>query len=63
MYSTGKDDGPTMGEYIKEMKYLWERNWKLGLYMGLKYDVAIWWDLLNLNMIRGLSNKHMRKYF
>ena len=44
---TGKDNGPTIEEYIKEKNSLWAHHWRFFVVGNFKYEAATWWGLLN----------------
>jgi hypothetical protein len=41
MFFMGKDDGPSIEEFIKYQKSLWQEKWKDCLHCGFKDDIAI----------------------
>jgi hypothetical protein len=61
MYFTGKDDGPSIEEYIKSQKSLWKENWKFCLHMVSKKMLAIWWKSFGLCEDDGTFNEAYEK--
>jgi len=55
MVFTGRDDGPSIEEFLKEENS--KEPWRCLVNLHLQGDATIWWNLLNYNMIRTLSNK------
>jgi hypothetical protein len=48
MYFIGKDDGPSIKEYIDKMKSKWGNKWKFWVDWNLRDNAAIWWNCLTL---------------
>jgi hypothetical protein len=48
MYFLGKDDGPSIEEYIKWINSKHPILTKIDLYLNLMDDVCIWWDSYGL---------------
>jgi hypothetical protein len=42
MYFTGKYDGPSIEEFIKN-KLVWKEKWKFYIPFGFQEDASIWW--------------------
>lgn len=47
LYFTGKYNGPTIEEYIKEQNSLWATHWKFWAMSNFKDEATTWWELLN----------------
>jgi hypothetical protein len=65
MYFTGKDDGPSIEEYIKWKKIGNPITWKIRLAYSLMDDACIWWDSYGLNCeeMMALSDEAFEKLF
>jgi hypothetical protein len=57
MYFTGKYDGPSIEYFLNEEKLVWKEHWRGLVNLHLQGDVTIWWNFLDYNMIRKLSDK------
>ena len=40
---TGKDDSPTIEEYIKQTKSVWEKNWKDSVWLNFRDEAYKWY--------------------
>jgi hypothetical protein len=63
MYFTGKDDGPSIEEYIKEMKIIMGKVMEILGRLEFKGDAAIWWNFLNYDKMKALSDEEYEKVF
>jgi len=57
----GKDNGPTIEEYIKKQKWLWDNNWKWWVVQNFTDEAATWWGLLNQKKCSNLPNEEFEK--
>lgn len=64
MYFIGKDDGPSVEEYINHLKKQMEITWGHHLYEYPTNDVGIWWDSYGLQNeeIKAHSNEEYVKF-
>ena len=58
---TGKDNGPTIEEYIKKQKSLWKNNWKWWVLELFREEAATWWGLLNKTKCYNLPDEKFEK--
>jgi hypothetical protein len=63
MFFTGKDDGPSIEEFIKDRKSSKKENWKDLVVCKLQGDATIWWKSLNYNKMMALSDEEFEKLF
>jgi hypothetical protein len=63
MYFTGKCDGPSIEEFIKERRSAWEVNWLHWVDLELQGDAAIWWKSLDYKEMMTLYNGEFEKIF
>ena len=47
----------------KKIKSLWENIWQIWVWMNLRDDARIWWDIINSKEIHALSNEEFEKVF
>lgn len=53
---TGKDDGPTIEEFIKELKCMYGRFWRDSVWFNLKDEASKWWFSLDHKEFTKLSD-------
>ncbi len=58
---TGKDNGPTIEEFIDGQKWLWPKHWKGCVWRGLQDEAAIWWSSLDNKKLVNLPNEEFEK--
>ena len=63
MYFTGKDDGPSIENFIKEEKLAWKKNWRGLVSLHLQDDAFIWWAPLKYSKTMALSDEEFEKMF
>ena len=56
---TGKDNSPTIEEYIKKHKSLWAHNWRT--FVVFNFEAATWWGLLNQKKCSNLLDEEFEK--
>ena len=56
---TGKDDGPTIEEFIKELKSRYGRYWRV--WFNLKDEATKWWVSLDRKQLTKLSDAEFEK--
>jgi len=62
LYFTGKDDGPTIEEFIKQHKCVWKNSWKWWAVEDFKDEAATWWGLLNQTKCYNLPHEEFEKF-
>lgn len=62
LYFTGRDNGSTIEEYIKERKSLREKHWKFWAVANFEDEAATWWELLNKMKCSNLPNEEFEKF-
>jgi hypothetical protein len=62
MFFTGKDDGPSIEEFLKDLKSFWKENWKHWVGSQLKGDAAIWWKSHSYSQLLKLSDEALEKF-
>jgi hypothetical protein len=62
MSFTGKDDGPSIEEFLKAEKSIW-KNWKGIVLIRLRGDAALWWRSLDYDKMMALSDEEFEKVF
>ena len=60
-YFTGKDNGLTIEEYIKQQKSAWEKNWRDSVWFGFKYEAYKWYFSLDDKQLTKLSDAEFEK--
>lgn len=58
---TGKDDSPTIEEFIPKLKSLYRIFWKSIVPISLKEEAAIWWNSLGIKDLSKFSNEEFEK--
>ena len=53
---TGKDNGPTIEEYIEKTKSVWAKNWKDSVWLNFKDEVHKWYFSLDDKQLSKLSD-------
>jgi hypothetical protein len=61
MYFTGKDDGPSIEEFIKSTSQVWKEKWKFLVPFSFKEDASIWWKSLDFAKMMALSDEAFEK--
>jgi len=56
-----KDNGPTIKEYIKTQKWLWNNCWRWWVVEQFRDEAAIWWGLLNQKKCSSLPDEEFEK--
>ena len=57
MFFTGKDDSPSIEEYIQYQTSSWKYCWRICLHYGFQEDARIWWNSFNYNELMTLSDE------
>jgi len=58
-----KDDGPSIEEYIKNIKSFSRIVWRIGIWVHLRDDARSQWHGINSKEIHALSDKKYEKLF
>ena len=58
---TGKNNGPTIEEYIKTHKLLWTHHWRTFVVFNFEDEAATWWGLLNQKKCSNLPDEEFEK--
>ena len=56
MFFTGKDDNPTIEEFIQRQKLIYGELWKDRVFLGFKDEPAKWWFSLDKKQLTKLSD-------
>jgi hypothetical protein len=62
MYFTGKDDGPSIEEFLNIGSHSWKEHWKVFLNLSLQGDAHIWWNSLSFRKMMALSDEEFEKF-
>jgi len=57
----GKDDSPTIEEFIQKLKSLYGIFWMSIVPISLKEEAAIWWNSLGIKDLSKFSNEEFEK--
>jgi len=57
---TGKDDSPTIEEYVKQTKSVWEKNWKDSVWLNFRDEAYEWYFSLDDNQLSKLDTEFER---
>jgi len=60
-YFTGKDDSPTIEEYIKQTKSVWEKNWKDSVWLNFRDEAYEWYFSLDDKQLSKLSDAEFER--
>ena len=61
-FFTGKDDGPTIEEFIKELKRMFKTDWRGKVWLFLIDEASTWWSKsLNHKQLTKLSDAKFEK--
>jgi hypothetical protein len=63
MIFAGKDDGPSIEEFLKEGRFIQKTNWKGIIDLHLQGDVTIWYKSLDYGKMRALSDEEFDQVF
>jgi hypothetical protein len=63
MYFTGKDDGPSIEDFLKSHKSEWKEQWKFCLHLRLREDAHTWWTSFDFWEWMSLSEEEWKNYF
>jgi len=58
----GSDDGPTIEEFIAFLKEQYSNMWRPWLYFCIQDDAWRWWEPLNKDELRVLSDEDYEKF-
>lgn len=58
---TRKDNGPTIEEYIKQKKSVWEKYWKNSVWLSFKDEAYNWWFSLDNKQFTKLSDAELER--
>ena len=61
LYFTGKDNGITIEEYIKQKKFVWYKSWKWWVVQNFRDEATTWWELLNQKKCYNLPDEEFEK--
>jgi hypothetical protein len=61
LYFTGKDDVPSIENFIKEEKLAYKEKWRGLVSLHLQGDASIWWASLKYSQIMTLSDEEFEK--
>jgi len=60
-YFTRKDDSPTIEEYIKQTKSVWEKNWKDSVWLNFRDEAHEWYFSLDDKQLSKLSDAEFER--
>jgi len=63
LYFTGKDDGPTIEEFIQRYKSTHGKYWKLPMVFNMKDEALKWYSLLDYQQLNKLPDAEFEKVF
>jgi len=58
---TGKDNGPTIEEYIEKTKWVWEKNWKDSVWLNFRDETHKWYFSLDDKQLSKLSDAEFER--
>ena len=58
----GNDDGRSIEEFLEEIKSKWKTSWRNLVSLYLQDDAKVWWNSLNHDKIKELSNESFEKF-
>ena len=61
LYFTGKDDGPTIEECIKQKKWVWKNQWRDSWGLAFKDEAYKWYLSLDDKQLTKLSDAEFEK--
>ena len=62
MQFIGNDDGLTIEEFIAFLKEQYGNVWRIGICLCLQDDTCRWWESLNKDKLRALSDEDYEKF-
>jgi len=62
-YFTGKDDSPTIEEYIKQTKSVWAKNWKDSVWLNFRDEAYEWYFSLETSNCPNFQIQNLKESF
>ena len=62
-FFTGNNNGPTIEEFIKIQKSLWQKHWKCFIVANFKDEAVTWWESPDRQKHLSLPNEEFEKVF